>query len=222
MRDRLTRFLRDRSGAGAAEFAIVAVILIGTMLAIFDMSRVFYEYNQSVKSCQQGVRFAVTNYMVAPGLADFTAACTPGDPLATGDLPTANPVVCTCSIISGDPATCGSVGCTDFDTDPGSSQIAFDAIVEEMVKIYPRLATDTGAVVQVTYEPIPGGICNSAAGPDILALTTVSISGLQFDFATPLVGTLGNFDFPKCSATLTSEDLSTCGNGTSPYTALPC
>ncbi len=219
MTGRLTEFLRDRSGAGAAEFAIVALVLIGTMLAIFDMSRVFYEYNQSVKACQEGVRFAVVNYMVAPGLADFTATCSAGDPLDTGDLPTTEPVVCTCDGISGDPATCtGSLTCTAFAGDLPDRQIAMDGIVREMAKIYPRLAADPAATVEVAYEVIPGGLCNNPAGPDILALTTVSIGGLQFDFSTPLVDSLTEIEFPRCRATLTSEDLSTCGTGEPPYT----
>ncbi len=70
----------------------------------------------------------------------------------------------------------------------------------------------------VAYEAVPGGVCGNPTGPDILAMTTVSIGGLQFDFSMPLVGSIGNFDFPRCSATLPSEDLSTCGDGTSPYT----
>ena len=224
MTGQLTKFLRDRSGAGAVEFAIVAMVLVGTMLAIFDMSRVFYEYNQSVKACQQGVRFAVTNYMVAPGLADFTATtCDAGDPLDTADLPSPNRVVCTCDGISGDPATCtGTITCNAFGSPAASSQLAFDLILREMAKIYPRLAADPDATVAVAYEAIPGGFCQSPSGPDILALTTVSIGGLDFDFSVPLVGAIGSFEFPRCSATMTSEDLSTCGNGTSPYDPLPC
>jgi Flp pilus assembly pilin Flp len=220
MTGRLTKFLRDRSGAGAAEFAIVALVLMGTMIAIFDMSRVFFEYNQSVKACQQGVRFAVTNYMVAPGLADFSAACKAGDPLTLSDLPSPTTTVCTCDNISGDPAGCtgtGNVTCTDHDGEAVDMDLAMDAIVREMAKIYPRLATDPDATVTVAYEAIPGGICANS-GVDILAMTTVSIGGLQFDFATPLVGSIGNFEFPRCSATLPSEDLATCGTGTSPYT----
>ena len=218
MTGRLTKFLRDRSGAGAVEFAIVALVLVGTMLAIFDMSRVFYEYNQSFKACQEGVRFAVVNYMVAPDLADFTATCTPGDRLASGDLPSPNPTVCTCSGISGSPATCGSVSCDAFAGTAGDRQIAFDAIVREMAKIYPRLATDPDAAVEIAYKAIPGGVCSNPTGPDILALTTVSINGLQFDFSVPFIGSIGDFEFPRCRATLPSEDFSTCGDGTSPYT----
>ena len=223
MRGRLINFLRDRSGAVAAEFAIVALVLLGTMLAIFDMSRVFYEYNQSVKACQEGARFAVVNYMVTPELADYTATCPSGGALDQDYINaniTPNPVVCTCSNISGNPATCGGVSCVPGGW--GDSPLAFDYIVREMAKIYPRLAADPLAEVKVAYEVIPGGICGNPVGPDILALTTVSIDGLKFDFATPLVGSLTVFDFPRCSATLTSEDLATCGTGEPPYDSLPC
>jgi hypothetical protein len=217
----LTNFLRDRSGAGAAEFAIVALVLGGTMIAIFDMSRVFYEYNQSVKACQEGARFAVVNYLVAPELAAYTATCTGGDPipqsLIDSDIST-NPVVCTCSGISGNPATCGAVSCNDFAGVLGDRQIAFDGIVREMAKIYPRLVTDPDAIIDVAYQVVPGGICGNPAGPDIMALTTVSIGGLQFDFSMPLVGSIADLEFPRCRATLTSEDLSTCGGGVPPYT----
>ena len=219
MSGRLIGFLRDRSGVGAAEFAIVALVLLGTMLAIFDMSRVFYEYNQSVKACQEGVRFAVVNYMVAPELAAFAASCPAGTALKTGDLPSPTTAVCTCGGISGNPATCtGSLTCTAFAGNAADRQIAMDGIVREMAKIYPRLAADPAATVEVAYEVIPGGLCNNPAGPDILALTTVSIGGLQFDFSTPLVDSLTEIEFPRCRATLTSEDLSTCGTGKPPYT----
>ena len=69
-----------------------------------------------------------------------------------------------------------------------------------------------------------GGVCGNPTGPDILAMTTVSIGGLQFDLATPLVGSIWEFDFPRCRATLPSEDLATCAPGTSPYADLgpPC
>ena len=222
MRGRVINFLRDRSGAVAAEFTIVALVLIGTMLAIFDMSRVFYDYNQSVKACQEGARFAVVNYMVTPDLADYTATCTSGDPLDQDYINaniTPNPVVCTCSGISGNPATCSGVSC---DPGWGDSTLAFDYIVREMAKIYPRLAADPLAEVKVAYEVIPGGICGNPEGPDILALTTVSIDGLKFNLSIPLVGSIWDFDFPTCRATLTSEDLATCGTGEPPYDPLPC
>ena len=221
MTGRLTEFLRDRSGAGAVEFSIVALVLVGTMLAIFDMSRVFYEYNQSVKACQEGVRFAVVNYLVAPDLATYTASCPSGDPIPQSVINTditTNPVVCTCSSISGSPATCGSVSCNDFAGAAGDRQIAFNGIARKMAAIFPRLVSDADATIQIAYEVIPGGLCNNPAGPDILALTTVSIGGLQFEFATPLVGSLTEIEFPRCRATLTSEDLSTCGTGEPPYT----
>ena len=220
MTGQLTRFLRDRSGAGAAEFAIVGLVLMGTMMAIFDMSRVFYEYNQSVKACQQGVRFAVVNYMVAPALADFTATtCTAGEPLAIADLPSPTTAVCFCDgNISGDPVACsGTINCDAHGDPTDSSKFAYDAIVREMAMIYPRLASDPAASVEVAYEAVPGGVCGNPVAPDILAMTTVSISGLQFDFSTPLVGSIGSFDFLGCSATLPSEDLATCPPGTSPY-----
>ena len=219
MSGRLIGFLRDRSGAGAAEFAIVALVLLGTMLAIFDMSRVFYEYNQSVKACQAGVRFAVVNYMVAPELAVFAASCAPGTALKTGDLPSPTTTVCTCGGISGNPATCtGSLTCTAFAGNLVDRQIAMDGIVREMAKIYPRLAADPAATVEVAYKALPGGICGNPIGPDVMALTTVSIGGLRFDFSMPLVGSIADFEFPRCRATLTSEDSATCGNGAPPYT----
>lgn len=195
------RFIRDRSGAAAAEFALISVIFAGTLLAILDVGRAFYEYNRAYKACQVGVRFAVVNDMADVGMASYdgivNGGLTPGAAIPAG---TVSPNIVTCS------GTAVSASCTG-----GIDQAAYDRIRAKMAAHYPELINNANAVVSITYEHIGLGFAGNPLGPDVWPLTTVSISGLQFDFTTPLLspifGTMSNF--PSCSAAMTGEDFTT-------------
>jgi Flp pilus assembly protein TadG len=54
-------FGRDRSGAQAVEFAIIAPVLFAFMFGVFEMGRVMYEQNRVAGAAAVGVR-AVTLY----------------------------------------------------------------------------------------------------------------------------------------------------------------
>jgi len=199
MRRQVAKFWQDRCAAAAAEFALLAVVFAGIILGIIDFNLIMFEHNAAEKACQVGVRYAVMNDIVAPGVADdsATASCTSGDDVPLDALDP-NPVVCSGS-------SCN--GAYGFDSN------AYQAIVNEMSTVYPRVVTDPSVEVEITYENIGMGFCGNPYGPDIWPLTTVRISGATHEFITPLVGALTDLEF-SCEATLTGEDFKTCENGT--------
>lgn len=206
---RAADFIRDQDGAGAAEFAIVALLFLGMMLLIFDASRAFWQHNNAMKACQAGVRFAVVNDMVTDQLAawDCLASSTlgPGDRVGVTDVTPVPNERCTAS------------GCTPNAW--GFDPVAYDAILQEMGAYFSPLLTDPQAEVAVTYEHIGMGLCTNPFGPDVWPLVTVEISGIEFDWSTPLVGSfLDGMQFARCRASLTGEDFTTCVGGGSP----PC
>ncbi len=209
MRRHLADFIRDQDGGSAAEFSIVALLFFGMMLLIFDVSRAFWQHNNSMKACQAGVRFAVVNDMVPSNLATWdclAAGLSPGDRVGTGAL-TAD-------------VRCTVAGCTP-NTGPawGYDPVAYDDILQEMGAFFSPLLIDPQAEVAVTYEHIGMGLCTNPEGPDVWPLVTVEISGIEFDWVTPLVGSfLDGMEFARCSASLTGEDFTTCVGGGSP----PC
>ena len=196
---RLIRFGRDKSAAAGAEFAILSILFAGILLGIIDFNIAMFEYNKAEQACRVGVRYAVMNNMVAPGIASWDstlAGCPSGSAIPPGAL-SPNPVVC-------DDTSCSGYG---------YSANAYQNIVNEMSSIYGRVLTDPAVDIQITYENIGNGFCGVPNGPDIWPLTTVSLSGPTHDFITPLVGAVTSVEF-TCESTLTGEDFNTCENGT--------
>ncbi len=200
MTNAFINFLRDRQGASAAEFALLSLVFAGILIGIIDLNRLAYENNKIEKACQVGVRFAVENYMVAPNLATFD--CT-GVGLLPGDsIPVAS--------ISPNPVICDDSGCSGA---WGHNPAAYNAILAEMSAISSELVNDPAVTIGVTYEHIGMGFCGNPFGTDIWPLTTVTITGRQFDFATPLINPVFGALTLECSASLTGEDFETCPDG---------
>ncbi len=206
MRRHLADFIRDQDGGSAAEFSIVALLFFGMMLLIFDVSRAFWQHNNAMKACQAGVRFAVVNDMVPEDLATWdcvaSTALIGGDRVGTG-------------VLTAD-ERCTAGGCAPAAW--GYDSTAYDGILQEMGTIFSPLLTDPMAEVAVTYEHIGMGLCGNPFGPDVWPLVTVEISGIEFDWVTPLFGSfLDGVEFARCSASLTGEDFTnTCVVGGTP------
>ena len=207
---RFLHFLKDRRGATGTEFALVALVFFGAIIGITDFSRALWVYNEAVKACQVGVRFAIANDMIPANLAtwsgviDASPPYNPGASIPESEFPA--PFVC-------DGTNCTSPG----GFDPGYDLVAYDAIVDRMTGYFNSLATDPNAVVTVTYEHIGLGFAGNPLGPDVWPLVTVDLSGMTFNFFTPLMN-LASIEFPHCRASLTGEDYTTCPGGG----ALPC
>ena len=197
-------FVRERRGAAGAEFALIVLVFAGLLLGIIDFGRALWEYNEAVKACQAGVRFAVANNIIATNLMTY-------DGIVDGKLNALDPIPLS---TFPSPIVCNATSCTPNE---GYEEAAYDAIYDEMAAHYPRLGTAANpnpqAIVEVTYEHVGMSLAGNPYGPDVWPLTTVSIRGLQFEFSTPLIGNVVPFEFPRCSASLTGEDFQTCSNG---------
>ena len=192
--------LHDRSGASAAEFALVLPLLLLLMFGIIDGGRWMWTYNRAEKATQMGARFAaVTSYVSSSIGASYLGACSPA--LTQGDL---IPADCFSTI------TCTNAGCDGGTFDA----TAFANIVARMQAMIPELTAEN---VTVQYSPSGLGYAGNPNGPDIAPLVTVMIGpppGATGDAAEPLTFQpltalmLAEFDLPTFTTTLTAEDLS--------------
>ena len=184
-------FVRDRTGATAAEFALVLPLLLIFLLGIVDVGRWLWVYNEAQKATQMGARLAVVGNPVSDSInADYIGRCFP--PLTQGDK---IPVDCFPTV------TCTSAGCDNGTKD----NAAFNEIVARMRAFLPTLTAEN---VTVKYSPSGLGYAGNPFGADISPLVTVEIgkpNALQFVPVTFLL--LSSMDMPEFTTTLTAEDL---------------
>ncbi len=99
--------LRDRRGAGAAEFALVLPLLLLLLFGVIDAGRFMWEYNRAEKATQMGARYAVVTDPVIPALASYSFAVSgeelPGDTVdnALFDNAVCDDSACTCESSAG-------------------------------------------------------------------------------------------------------------------------
>lgn len=196
----LRSFARDENGVSAAEFALVAPIMILFLLGIIDVGRFIWDVNQAEKATQIGARWAVATDIIPQPLYDYSFATTGGVPQGTtvqaSDFPG---VTCT---DNGGSASCECDASCGFDVTPGTEgQAAYTALVTRMRNIYAGIGTNN---VQVKYGWSGLGYAGDPNGPDVDPLVTVTTNGLPF---RPIF-LAGIFDFglPQMSYTLTAED----------------
>jgi hypothetical protein len=212
MAARAPSFARDESGATMVEFSLVSGILLTLVLALFEFSYAFYEYNAAAKAVQAGVRRAAVSDPVAENLRTHTglsATAGAGDPMPAFTR--------RCS------------GATRTCTDSAFDAAAFNALlygsaaatcpppphrVAPMCAIFPRLRPEH---VEIDYvhtglgyagRPGPAGRPGGAV-PTI----TVRLTNLTFDFVVlnRLLG-LPRLTMSGLSATATGEDLASVTN----------
>lgn len=191
----LIRLLRDRTGASAAEFALVLPLLLILLLGIIDGGRWMWEYNRIEKATQNAVRYAAVTAPVADGIttADFVGI---GGLKAGETIPAALVPDITCNNSS---CTCSS--CPTGLPGNRNSQ-AFENIVQQVQRFAPSAGASN---VEVIYRGSGLGYAGDPTGPDLSPLVTVRVTGLQF---TPITSLLfASFTMPDLSATLTAEDL---------------
>ncbi len=191
----MTRLLRDRSGATAAEFALVLPLLLIMIFGVIDGARFIWEYNRAEKATQVGVRVATVVNALPSGLVDAEYVGVGG--LTQGDLIPASALgsmvcsrtACTCA------GTCPPTGTVNF--------AAFDTIVDRMNDMRPDITANN---VRVEYRGSGLGFAGDPNGMEVSPLVTVRLTGLTFTPITSLL--LANMTIPDLSSTLTAEDSS--------------
>jgi len=196
----MTRHLRlDRSGASAAEFAMVLPLLLFFLFGIIDGARFLWETNRAEKATQMGARVAVVTDALDNGLINYSylGDTSGGTALTQGDLIPAAAL---------GELRCDSSGCTCVNTcpavaAPGDFSTRFDRIVARMHGVKPDI---TASNVRVTYRGSGLGYAGDPNGMDISPLVTVELRNLQF---RPTIGLmLGTINLPTFRTTLTAED----------------
>ncbi len=208
-----TRLAQDQRGAAAVEVAIVFGVLLVLTVALFEFALALWQWNGAEKATQLGVRYAVESDPVATALTSYRGISDgnfePGTSLVTSKV-AAFTVRCTSS-----GCTCPG-GCSAFGGNPGWDAVAFDAIVDKMRGIFPRIQP---ANVVVEYRHVGMGFAGRL-GADLVPTVTVELQGLTFDFL--LLSFLGpmmygattvpaGIPMPSFAATLTGEDLASAG-----------
>lgn len=186
----IEKFLHDRNGASAAEFALVLPLLLVLLFGLIDAGRWMWTYNRAEKATQMGARFAVVTDSVSSSIDEsYLGLCSPA--LTQGDL---IPADCFSSI------TCTDSGCG---SDSGTfDQAAFRRIVDRMKLFLPDV---TYSNVSLEYSSSGLGYAGNPNGPDLSPLVTVKLTGLQFTPITTLM--LARMGMPSFTTTLSAEDL---------------
>lgn len=182
----------DRSGASAAEFALVLPLLLLFLFGIIDAGRYLWEVNKAEKATQVGARMAVVTDVIAGGLAtrNYVGTVVGGVTLTQGDLiPAAALSTITCDRTTCTPTT-GTV-----------NTLAFDAIVTRMRNMKRDIAASN---VRISYRGSGLGYAGDPNGMEISPLVTVELTGAQFRPITTFLFT--TLTLPAFRTTLTAED----------------
>lgn len=195
----MMRALRlDRSGASAAEFALVLPLLVLFLFGIIDGGRFLWETNKAEKATQVGARVAIVTNVLDDALIDESyvgqtidgVTLTQGDVIpasAFGELKCVN-TGCTC-----ESGTCPTAGTFD--------SASFGRIVERMSYMKQDIEP---ANVAVSYRGSGLGFAGDPNGMEIAPLVTVELNNVQF---RPLLlfGAVP-ITLPPFRTTLTAED----------------
>ncbi|MEO6248348.1 MAG: TadE/TadG family type IV pilus assembly protein [Sphingomicrobium sp.] len=190
------RLFLDRTGASAAEFALVLPLLILLLFGMIDTGRYMWEFNRAEKATQMGARFAVVTDVISSGLGSQSYVGVGG--LTQGDLIPATAL---------SPVTCTSAGCSCAGACPTNvtsvTAGAFGRVAARMRLMKSDIADNN---VTVEYRGSGLGYAGDPNGMEVAPLVTVKLSGLQFRPLSLLMTT--HFTMPDFATTLTSEDSS--------------
>ncbi|MXO75236.1 pilus assembly protein [Altererythrobacter aerius] len=200
----LARFLRDRSAASAAEFALVLPPFLLFLLGTFDVGRFIWFVNENEKAAQIGARWAVATNFICDGVENWSFAVQQSPPILQGD--TVPQSVFPGVAFAGGSATactCAPGGTCSFPLTADTA--AFSTLVGRMQEIQPRLSADD---VSVDYAWSGLGYSGDPNGPDVAPIVTVRIDNL--DFRPLFLAGLISLGIPGAQYSLTMED----GDGT--------
>lgn len=198
----LTRYFRNTSGVGAAEFALVLPAALLILFGIIDVGRYAWQLNEYEKATQMATRMAVVTDVVSTGLGDVDltyvgdTACgpalVPGERICAEALGT---IVCTST-----GCTCAANPCPTGAATLNTA--AFDRIVARLRQFQPRVAATQ---VSVEYRGSGIGFAGDPHKPEIAPVVTVRVNDATYEAITlsPIGGTV---PLPDFSYSLTLED----------------
>ena len=188
----------DRSGASAAEFALVLPLLILLLFGIIDGGRFLWEVNKAEKATQVGARVAVVTDVLDDGLAneDYVDQTIGSVTLTQGDVIPAAAL---------GQLDCGEGGCTCVSNCPDIDQPddyaeRFDRIDERMRFMKQDIEADD---VTVSYRGSGLGFAGDPNGMEIAPLVTVE---LESEFRPLILFSAVPVPLPTFRTTLTAED----------------
>jgi Flp pilus assembly protein TadG len=186
----------SKSGNTGVEFSLLLPLIILLLLGFLDAARFMWTVNRAEKATHMGVRYAITTDMVAADLGSYVFT---QSGLNQGDSIPA-------SAFEG--VTCDSTGCTNKGVGPapGYSATAFNNIVARMRLFMPEIRPEN---VIVEYDNSGIGYAGDPNAPDVSALVTVRLSGMNFNAIT-VYAFGGTVPLPSFRSALTLED----GSGT--------
>jgi len=202
----IRRFLSDRTGAVAVEFALVSMMFLGLMVGTVDISRLLWEVNSCKAGTRAAVRYAVVQQPASQDLINFDGVTTLG--MYAGETMPASAVAVHVCTSTG--CTCTGAGYCGATT---LNSTVFNNIVTLMQHYYGGIAASN---VVVTYTPIGLGLAGNPYGPDVEPLVTVRLCQSTDSGCTPMVFAPGvlqafgvsPFNMPPVASSLSGEDLS--------------
>lgn len=212
-RARIKTFLRDESGATLVEFTLAVVLMLLLFFALIDFGRLSFHWVSVEKATSMAARIAVVRPPACAGVPETYGRGT--DVSARfGTNCSASANACT---IPADVTCAGSAGNT--------------TAAEIWARVEPLMPNHaTVANLQFRYSP-DGDTTNGAntvigfLGGPYVPTVTVEITGLTFQFVTPLgplanlatgtqqTGIAGSIPFPSMSVSAPGEDLALGTNG---------
>lgn len=198
----INRLRLDRSGASAAEFALVLPLLILFLFGIIDGGRFLWEVNKAEKATQAGARVAVVTDVLSGGLAadNYVGRTIGGVTLTQGDL---IPAAALGRLSCKNTGCCvqGTTCAAPYPAVGAFNATSFNYIVQRMRFMKPDIAASN---VVVTYTGSGLGFAGDPNGMELAPLVTVELTGVRF---RPLI--LFNavaFNLPPFRTSLTAED----------------
>jgi Flp pilus assembly pilin Flp len=195
----LRRFWRGRSGAVAAEFALVVPIFLAFIFGVIDVGRAMWTWNRAEKATEAGVRFAVATNTLPTGLSalDLIGVSAGGSTIGEGQVIPESAF----GKLSCDRTTCACITAPCYGITAMNSA-AFDAMLARMQGLFPEIEA---ANVRVDYSSAGLGYAGDPFASDVTPLVTVRLVDMTFQPTTLLVFRT-TLDLPGFPATLTLED----------------